>query len=362
MGSSMTAKIAALWTLTTVAWTTTAGEADRATTSQAMPTALDHIDTALVASPARLDASSFDLRLDILARLDQRLSRADSESDPEVIAYYRQRVDRVLDELEGSRVTEGVVLWKLYSSGFLVKTPLATIGVDLCEGPNEDMYGRERMPFRLTDAQRLRLADAVGYAFHTHHHYDHLSHALATRMAERGTPIFVTRQHARLWQDESFAGRLRVLEPEGESVAVGPLHVRAYHGRQGSDECHAFLIRTDSGVGIWTKGDIYDGDEYAGYLRHLAGTGEAMHLYVSSTWTKRGVDIIDETRRVFDPVFIPAHEWEFTHRTTGEAGVATQSYAINAAYFSEWKARAAILSWGDRLRFVPAAEPGGNRR
>jgi len=315
---------------------------------------LDQIDAALQDESVPLGADSFARRAEVLDQLDRHLSAADSELDPAVIAYYRRRVDRVLDQVAATAVSEGVVLWKLYSSGVLLKTPQVVVGIDLCEGPNEDMFGREQVPFGLTGLQRQRLADAVQYSFHTHHHYDHLSHALVQLMAARGAPIFVTEQHRRLWRDEPFAGQLRLLEPEAAPLAVGPLEVRAFYGHQGSDQCYAFHIATDSGVSIWTKGDVYNGDEHAGFLARLAGAGARMDLFVSSTWTKRGVDIIGETRRLFDPVFVPSHDWEFTHRRSGTAGQATQSHGHNRGVLADDGDRAVLLSWGESLHYAPA--------
>lgn len=322
--------------------------------SETPPTmTLDEIGKALDREPASLSVDSFDRRARILEQLDQHLSVADSELSREVITYYRQRIDWALDQIESTEVTDSLILWKLYSSSVVIKTPGAIVGVDLCEGPNDDMYGRQQVPFCLTEAQRERLAALIGYSFHTHHHYDHLSHALVRDMAARGTPVFVTSQHRELWQDEPFAPLLHELEPEGEPVAVGPLQVRTFYGHQGSDACNAYLITTDSGVGVWVKGDVYDGDEHATFLQRLVSAGASVDLFVSSTWTKRGADIIEETRRLFDPVFVPTHGWEFTHRGQGESGPATQSYSHNGGVLAPNRGRAAILSWGEALHYSP---------
>jgi hypothetical protein len=298
-----------------------------------------------------LSRESFAQRAEILARLDEYLLEADSEMDGDVIAYYRVRIDQVLDQVESEEVTSGVAIWKLYSSGFVIKTPLTILGVDICEGPNEDMFGKQEIPFRFTPEQRERLAGLVEYSFHTHHHYDHLSHPLVGQIAERGGKIFVTAQHRKLWKEEPFFDKLRLLDPEAEILEIGPLQVRVFHGHQGSDECNAYLITTDSQVNLWVKGDIFDGDEYAGFLERLKRDDAKIDLYLSTCWTKRGKNIVDETRRLFDPVFLPAHEWEFTHRSSGKPGKATQSYTEHCDLFSPGDGKAAILSWGDRMLF-----------
>ena len=227
--------------------------------SETPPTmTLDEIGKALDREPASLSVDSFDRRARILEQLDQHLSVADSELSREVITYYRQRIDWALDQIESTEVTDSLILWKLYSSSVVIKTPGAIVGVDLCEGPNDDMYGRQQVPFCLTEAQRERLAALIGYSFHTHHHYDHLSHALVRDMAARGTPVFVTSQHRELWQDEPFAPLLHELEPEEV--------MRLFRGRPGIG------VKTISVVLLFCCGrDIFPVDTHVNRLCNRLG-------------------------------------------------------------------------------------------
>ncbi|MCK4245068.1 MAG: MBL fold metallo-hydrolase, partial [Candidatus Omnitrophica bacterium] len=329
------------------------------------------LSAALLKTPPSL--KNFKKRREILKTLDEFLKIPNSEKDEDVIGYYRKMIDHALDRIEREEVKIGLTIWKLYSSGFIIKTPKTTFALDLCEGPNKDIYGKENVPFSFTLQQREKIAKLVDYSFHTHHHYDHISYQMVKELWGQKKKIIVTQQNKDCWKKEPFAEDLTV--PNDKALFKrGDLKARVYHGWQHMNpetddetrfyhflsepfevQCNAYLITTDNNISILVKGDIFDGDEFSLYLKELKKSGAKIDLYLSSTCTARGKDIIKETERLFDPFFIPAHEWEFTHRKPDEEGAATQSYSELCSMFgkSALRGKATVLSWGERLHYNP---------
>lgn len=323
---------------------------------------LSQLGATLLKSPP--STKNFERRIDILKNLDKFLEIPNSEKNEDVIEYYRKMIDHALNQMEREEVKTGVTIWKLYSSSFIIKTPRVIFALDLCEGPNEDIYGKENIPFSFTPQQREKIARLVDYSFHTHHHYDHLSYQLVKELWRKKKKIIVTRQNKDCWKEEPFARDLIV--PDDKSLfKIGDLKVRVYYGWQHMNpeidndflkvQCNAYLISTDNNISILVKGDIFDGDEFSLYLKELKNSGAKIDLYLSSSYTAHGKDIIKETERLFDPFFIPAHEWEFTHRKIGKEGTATQSYSELCSIFRKraLRGKAIVLSWGERFHYNP---------
>src|SRR5438045_3503889 len=58
-----------------------------------------------------------------LIRLDDILHIESAPKKPIVQQYYRGRLETAIAEIERSKVTQGMRIWKLYNHGFLVRTP-----------------------------------------------------------------------------------------------------------------------------------------------------------------------------------------------------------------------------------------------
>ena len=72
-------------------------------------------------------------REDALLRLDKLFGEADSEISPVLGRFYRERMDTALDEISAYK---GKIprFWKLYSSGFIIKSARLTLAVDVNGG------------------------------------------------------------------------------------------------------------------------------------------------------------------------------------------------------------------------------------
>ena len=331
------------------------------------PRALDSVRTGLLATPAT--AAADDRRQALLVSLDGILEQPDSERSDEVAAYYRAMIDHALAEIAATKVDEGVVVWKLYSSALVVKTPKAVFGIDLDEGPNSNsgnpdkVAGLADIKLHMTAKQRTILAKLLDVSFHTHRHHDHVNYQITEALVAAGKMVVVPEDIRSMWRDEPFVSRLTVLTPgAGHKHRVGELGVevlgsRQWMARDHSVECpcNAYLVTTDNGLNILFKGDINDGQEILPWLRKIEARGEGVDLYVSALFFAENKDAVTQIQRMFDPFIIPGHEYEFTHRKRGESGAGTGSYG------SQWRGlrpsidrgKCVVLSWGEKFQYVP---------
>jgi L-ascorbate metabolism protein UlaG (beta-lactamase superfamily) len=328
---------------------------------------LEEVRTGLLATPAT--AQPDDRRQALLLSLDAILEQPDSERSDEVAAYYRATIDRALTEIAEAKVDEGVLIWKLYSSALVVKTPKAVFGIDLDEGPNSNsgnpdkVAGLADIKLHMTSKQRSILAKLVDVSFHTHRHHDHVNFQITEALVKAGKIVVVPEDIRSMWRDEPFVSRLTVLTPgAGRKHRVGELDVEVLGSRQWmvrdhSTECpcNAYLVSTDNGLNILFKGDINNAQEILPWLKQVKARGEGVNLYVSGLFFAESKGAVSQIQRMFDPFIIPGHEYEFTHRKHGDSGAATGSYG------SLWRGlrpsidrgKCVILSWGEKFQYVP---------
>ena len=112
---------------------------------------------------------------------DSLLGEAYSETTSVLGNFYRKRVDQALDEIEAYK-GEVPRFWKFYSSGFIIKSPVKTIAVDInggCTPPNG------RTAVTLKNSQMKRIADLADEFYNTHSHEDHICGELCDAFARR---------------------------------------------------------------------------------------------------------------------------------------------------------------------------------
>ncbi len=287
--------------------------------------------------------------------------RPDSDRRPEVIAYYRQAVDRVLDSIESNPVTDGVRVFQLYSSSVLLQTPEVVCAIDLDQGPNRDLSvspEEEGVDFRLKNEQVERLADVVDLSFHTHQHHDHIDHQLTAALLAAGKTVIITPEIMQMWENEAWAGDLTILDQTVEEPhEIGGLTVDLLRDHQWGNDmhtsgtvCNAYVIAT-SDVSIMAKGDINCGLRLYGWLQMLVSRGEKVEMLVGSPGYWRGIDCRREIDELLSPLWAPGHCWEFTHRPEGEArgncGTFTSSH--RSAENLAGPERAVVLTWGESI-------------
>ena len=295
--------------------------------------------------------------------------------------YYRSCVDRVIREVRSTRVTKGVALWKLHSSGIIFKTPKAVFAFDLidCVSKEPDAnksFGdprtvcrpieeRPQAMMRMTPQQRDALAQLVNYAFYTHAHCDHAGWDLARRIAAAGNQVIVppSIQHAWSW-DKELAQKMLVpdhtdaLHVTPPAHKIGPLRVRIHrgfqvHGKGRVNECNAYLVTTDNQINVFCKGDASD-TGFAPWLARLHSFGIGIDLYVGNIPYGGSAE---EIARRSDCFMIPGHDFDMIH---GPLAPKTYWWKVGpwgGVYdLFDWqfiRDRAEHVTWGERYRFAP---------
>ena len=297
-----------------------------------------------------------------LKQLDTFIARPDSESSPELIAYYQGAVDRAIKTLQKESPKEGVRIFQLYSSSVIVQSPTCIFAFDLDQGPNKNLFQtpeEEGVAFRMTDAQIAALADLIGYSFHTHEHSDHIDYEITRALLDRGKTIVTTESAKKIWEKEPWSEKIVTLNQTlGRGERLGDLEVNVLWDHQWGNAahtsgtpCHAFVITLPDGITIATKGDINCGLQLYGWLHLLAENKRHIDVFCGSTIYWKGVSVTQQIDALFSPIWLPGHNWEFEHRPAGEARGNASLYTSSLLTVAPAVQRgdAVILSWGAYL-------------
>lgn len=105
-----------------------------------------------------------------LAKTDSEA--AEEEKDVSILSCYRYAFDRVLSEVQSTVVENGsAVIWMLYNSGFIVKTPSVCFGLDV-----NHRYASQLAPY-------------LDFICVSHNDADHIDNALMSAMDAAGKPV-----------------------------------------------------------------------------------------------------------------------------------------------------------------------------
>jgi len=335
---------------------------------------LDEVETALSFYPADEHKNKAERYL-IFKALDSLICfsiQPDSiREDPfwqqrlsELVAFYRRCVDRGLDAMENTQVTEGVHVFKFYSSSIILKSKDLTIALDFAQGPIGNRDEPEKSDpfnsgFYMTPEQRDRLARLVDMMFVTHSHSDHSDYSLSHRLVARGKKVIGTNQLKRSWPaiaDEIIVPVFDVPQ------TIGGVQVLAQSGYQYNTTWR------DEREDIWGKPhEINERDtESIRYLIKLEGkiflqAGETMdHCYdwlVNASQIGWNIDVVfspgmgmgdrDARRYIADHrvncIELPIHEYELGHSRGGNR---------MAFYFKDTHERGGRyikLFWGENI-------------
>ena len=280
-------------------------------------------------------------REDGLLRLDELFGEADSEISPVLGRFYRERMDAALYEITKYK-GKNPRFWKLYSSGFIIKSARRTLAVDV-NGGCTPARGRTRITLR--DDQIRSLAETIDEYYCTHSHEDHISAPLCDALVRRGKTVIMPAEAARRWM---ISG---TVPAEGFRSA----HCRSFLNWQGNAsgglDCAMYLFTLTNGRTVMVRGDIYHGEGFEECLKQLKKWKQPLNYVFASPYYSSGRDPIATLGAEFDCRFIPIHEWEFSHRAFGKTGPATQCYAELLDTFRCWYrlGRAQFLAWGESI-------------
>ena len=331
-----------------------------------------------------------------VAAMDAWIARPRSERLEPVIRYYNAAVDRVLNKLETEKITSGLRIFQLYSSGVIVQTPETVFAFDLNEGPQwrkwpanfnpeaeaaemgPDSERRGRMIQRMKQAeeqlgngprfvfseeQEKRFVALIDYSFHTHQHGDHISRQLSEALLKAGKTVVVTESNRASWKRYPWAEKLTVLEQTVQTPqTVGPLKVDVLWDHQWNNllhesgtPCDAFVVTTPGGLAVMTKGDTNCGLQLLGWLTLLKERGQKIDVVVGSVIFWKGVPVLPQWSRLFTPLFLPGHTWEFGHRNEDQPQGNCNAYLQAWGWAREGAApeKANVLTWGESID-IPA--------
>lgn len=297
-------------------------------------------------------------RQKLASSIDRCFSQAKSELSKEVFEFYNKIIDKTFAEIETEKVLSGFTVWKLYSSGFIIKSPDFIIAIDLTAGyPKKENFCSQ---LSFSKKQYEKAAELIDYSFHTHEHPDHIDIELSRALCKKNKKVFVTESNKRLFAKNALMDKLISYDDFDDIACELPFSAECFSGWQRMTEgrefdvpCYAVCVTFKNKTSFMVKGDIFDGDEYKQILESMYKKNLSPQVFLSGAYTHCGHDIIKQTKIAFDPVFLPAHEWEFSHRKEGRSGSATQTYEYFFKQFASEivSKKAFILFWGEKIHF-----------
>ena len=246
-----------------------------------------------------------------LIRIDDVLHIEPAPKNPIVQRWYRERMSRVLSEIESTRVTSGVRIWKLYDHGFVVRTPSVTYAHDIVPGPPTD--GKRGWEAMTVDAAWIeRFARQVDVMLISHWHHDHANPAVVAALLKQGKTVVgpqgLAQDRAEFAAPE-FAGIVYPRRSISEVHQIGKLKVVAYPGHQGVPIINnVHLVTTPEGFTTVHTGDQSNDDDFA-WLTNI-GAQHRVDVLFPNCWTN---DLPRLARGVHPRWIIPGHENEMAH-------------------------------------------------
>ena len=112
---------------------------------------------------------------------------------PPVHDFLWHRIEQAAQEIEHTQVPEGLMIWKMYDHGFVVRTASVTIAFDL-------IRPETRLPsmHKDTEVSIDRIIQSCDVLFVSHEHTDHADAWVAERFLELGKVVVAPPS---VWED-----------------------------------------------------------------------------------------------------------------------------------------------------------------
>jgi L-ascorbate metabolism protein UlaG (beta-lactamase superfamily) len=285
------------------------------------------------------DVVEHPVRRAALIRLDDILHIDSAPAKTLVQQFYRARIEKAVKEIEATRVTSGMRIWKLYNHGFFVRTPSVSFTFDIVPGT--------RMPGFEVDAKVLeRLAGQSDALLISHMHNDHASQIVAKLFLDRKKPVVAPEG---LWSGQDIAARLIFPKPSATTIHEIPiqngrqvLKVVVYPGHQGARVTNNVqLLTTPDGFTVVHTGDQSGAEGPGSDFDWIANIGyqHRVDLLMPNCWT---TDMQRVARGVDPKLIITGHENEMGHAVKDRRGY-TQTY--NHLFGSHYPF--IVMGWGE---------------
>lgn len=176
--------------------------------------------------------------------------------------YITDAWEQVLNALDTTYPEQGLVIWKIYNMGFILRTAHHTLAIDITRGASTANY--------------QRLARHIDALFVTHPHSDHYTAPLVQAMLDLHKPVV----SPIVLPGTQDTGSYVLMDDKNEvPQIIAGMEVLHFSGNQGEDiPCNIYLIEMDA-IRIAHNGDNYDHlqeDKLAEY--------PAADLLLASTW------------------------------------------------------------------------------
>lgn len=243
-----------------------------------------------------------------------------------VSEYYQAGMKMALREIEATKTDNGLIIWKLYNMGFIVRSKNHTIGFDVHPG----VYGT------LTGEQRSNLVSQIDILFLSHAHGDHINGEVVSAMLAAGKRV-VMPPGIDVFDDPAKL-ILHLYDNYKVTTDLGGVKVRCFPGTQDQLPCSVYAVTID-GFTISHNGDngrtnIYEEISKAAPVDvALANCWSGLRAYVDAT---------------HPALVIVGHENELSHEVAKR-----ESYAMSFQRLREAgiQAKAFILNWGESVRY-----------
>jgi L-ascorbate metabolism protein UlaG (beta-lactamase superfamily) len=287
-----------------------------------------------------------------LFRLDEILHIESAPKKPLVQQFYRMRLQNAIEEIEQTKVTEGMRIWRLYNHGALVRTPTVSFTFDIVPGT--------RTPgFAVPSEWLERLAAQSDVTFISHRHGDHANKDVARMFLAQNKQVIAPEG---LWQDDpEFATKLtypkRSITDTYEIKIQGgrqSLQVVTYPGHQGPPVVdNVNLVTTPENYSVLQTGD-QSGDEGPGtdfdWLSQI-GHYHRVDVLLPNGWAN---DLHRIVRGVNPQLVIPGHENEMSHYVWHREEY-TQDYERMFGLHYPF----IVMSWGESYLYTKPASMAG---
>ena len=226
-------------------------------------------------------------RQEALMVLDGPLHLHEAPRFRSTLAFLRERMQRAIEEIEQWNVGEGARIWRLYNMGFVVRTPSASLGLDLVGGWRlESDEGLEY--YGISEEWISRLADQLDVLTISHAHQDHMDPLLRDLLFERGMPVVVAPGIYEEFVDQPLLHRPdRGREPaalHSFNIPAAKDGGVAYPGHQGAEiPNNVYLVRTGESPTILKRGRSAEADAASTLHHHHGWIRPARRLHVRAS-------------------------------------------------------------------------------
>jgi L-ascorbate metabolism protein UlaG (beta-lactamase superfamily) len=300
----------------------------------------------------RPDLVEFPERRPALFRLDEILHIQSAPSKPLVQNFYRMRLEHAIEEIETTKVTEGMRIWRLYNHGAFVRTASVSFTFDLI--PGAGISG-----FPLSPEWLRRLVTQSDATFISHLHADHANADVARMFLAARKPVIAP---TGLWSDDPDLSK-QLTYPERSANLVQeikirgdeqPLKVISFPGHQGKSVLNNVnFVATPEGFSVLHTGDQSDTLGPGSDFDWLSQIGHDHHVdaLLPNGWAS-GLQRI--ARGINPEVVIPGHENELGHVVSHREAY-TQDYERMFGLHYPF----VVMTWGESFLYKRPATING---